>query len=907
MNHLSRKSRGLLGCIAASTLVYFPTSHAALSDGLVSYWPLEEAQGTKTPDLVSGYDMNLNNLTAADIVVGKVGNCFTFSNVKQTLLSRVHSESEDLPANKHAAFTISFWANVDGNGQSDLRLFSEAFTPNNNTPLFNIGTDNTGASASIDLFIRQSGWTEINHIKSIAQPFDGTWHHITFVQNEDGTRAIYVDGLKDDLVIPDRPDGRMSVNDTTIGGILRASTSHWVTGLIDEVAIWKRALTDAEITQVVNEGFVSIFPPEAKDLVAHWPLEEVQGTKTPDVVNGYDMNLHNLTAADLVTGKVGNAFTFSNVKQTLLSRVHGSADDLPANKHAAFTVAFWANVDGNGQSDLRLFSEAFTPNNNTPLFNIGTDSTGASGSVDIFIRQAGWTEINHIKTTAQPLDGTWHHITFIQEADGSRRILIDGVPDDLPIPARPEGRMDVNDTTIGGILRASTSHWVTGLIDEVAIWKRALTDGEVGTIITNGVPAVFTRKAPLEIKSFAADFPAVANGDKVVLRWEGSKDANFTISGVGDVTADSTFGIGSKEVTINGSTAFSLTATRGNESLTNTITVQGLAGVAAGWHLIDTFNFYAHGNIAGQSPWLGAEGVFVVSGQGANNVLGYETGGDLTAIKLNSWQINEGQSGTLSFRMQIRSNAIEELILPIVAHIGLTERSIRFNGDFNQNVGPFIRIERFADDPTVNVLARNNVGNILEYPASGLILEPGAWYRVWIDVQNRPFDVIDGFQNGGDIYSVHIQKEGDASRSLLFQDFIADRDAINIDPALGAPTTNLTHVFIASPAGSQGTNDIVFDDIFVTVGATSSTVPYTPPVGPSSITIGASTFDRTSGAFRLAWDSQPGVSYLIQRKLTLGEAWNTITTVNGAPGAATSSYSEPAAGTSAFYQVVFQP
>jgi hypothetical protein len=78
-----------------------------LGDGLVSYWPLEEVQGAKTPDLVSGYNMDLNNLTASDLVAGKVGKCFSFANARQTLLSRVHGPNDDLP-NKHSAFTVAF-------------------------------------------------------------------------------------------------------------------------------------------------------------------------------------------------------------------------------------------------------------------------------------------------------------------------------------------------------------------------------------------------------------------------------------------------------------------------------------------------------------------------------------------------------------------------------------------------------------------------------------------------------------------------------------------------------------------------------------------------------------------------------------------------------------------------------
>ncbi|HIM67162.1 MAG TPA: hypothetical protein EYM45_01225, partial [Verrucomicrobia bacterium] len=125
----------------------FATLNAQLKDGLVAYWPLDEVQGTKTPELVNGYDMELTNLSAEDVVEGRIGNAFSFSNEKQTLLSRVHDAADQLPANKHESHTVSMWSKVDGNGQNDLRLFSEANTGNSN-PLFNIGTANNGASGS---------------------------------------------------------------------------------------------------------------------------------------------------------------------------------------------------------------------------------------------------------------------------------------------------------------------------------------------------------------------------------------------------------------------------------------------------------------------------------------------------------------------------------------------------------------------------------------------------------------------------------------------------------------------------------------------------------------------------------------------------------------------------------------
>lgn len=82
---------------------------AELIDDLVSYWPLDEIQGTKTPDLVSGYDMDIQNLVDSDVVEGRFGNAFSFDNTRNTLLSRIHEADEDLPANKHESFTISMF------------------------------------------------------------------------------------------------------------------------------------------------------------------------------------------------------------------------------------------------------------------------------------------------------------------------------------------------------------------------------------------------------------------------------------------------------------------------------------------------------------------------------------------------------------------------------------------------------------------------------------------------------------------------------------------------------------------------------------------------------------------------------------------------------------------------------
>ncbi len=224
--------------------------NAQLRDGLVAYWPLDSISKGTTPDVVSGYDMELTNLDDSNVVKGKFGSAFSFSRGDQTILTRAHEEGEDLPINQHESFTISFWAKIQGNGQNDLRVFSESNIDGNGTPLFNLGTKNNGSDGTVDVYIRGIGPT-VGHIFTEAEPFDDEWSHVVFVQ-DNLERKMYVDGELDGLVIASKPEGDWALNATSIGGIIRANASHWVTGLIDEVALWKRALNESEVSDLYS-------------------------------------------------------------------------------------------------------------------------------------------------------------------------------------------------------------------------------------------------------------------------------------------------------------------------------------------------------------------------------------------------------------------------------------------------------------------------------------------------------------------------------------------------------------------------------------------------------------------------------------------------------------------------------
>jgi hypothetical protein len=205
---------------------------------LVGYWTFDEGAGTVAND-GSGNGNHGTVVGDAQWVVGTLGGALAFDGVDDMV---VVEQNYGLPIYNNGtdnAWSIAMW--VKGAPQNDMRVFSEGSTTDTN-PLFNLGTKNDGATGQLDVYIRPAG---LEHTFSDAEPFDDTWHHIAWV-DENGAARLYVDGVLDGGNF-NYTRATLNLNTTTIGGILRANPSHWFTGMIDDVQIYNHALTEAEV------------------------------------------------------------------------------------------------------------------------------------------------------------------------------------------------------------------------------------------------------------------------------------------------------------------------------------------------------------------------------------------------------------------------------------------------------------------------------------------------------------------------------------------------------------------------------------------------------------------------------------------------------------------------------------
>ena len=109
---------------------------------------------------------------------------------------------------------------------------------------------------------------------------------------------------------------------------------------------------------------------------------------------------------------------------------------------------------------------------------------GPQGLFDLFIRAVGVTPMTHTYSTADAFDDTWHHIAWV-DANGEAALYIDGLRDATDFTyTKPV--MDLDTTTIGGILRGAPSHFFSGAIDDVRIYNYILSEDEILEIMEPG-------------------------------------------------------------------------------------------------------------------------------------------------------------------------------------------------------------------------------------------------------------------------------------------------------------------------------------------------------------------------------------------------------------------------------------
>jgi hypothetical protein len=197
-----------------------------LTTGLVSYWKFD----TNANDSVGP---NHATNSGAVLTTGKINNCYEFDGTDSAVLAEPSAAGTNLTVG-----TFNFWLKTAdaGSGYRGVVLKPDAygiFLINNNVGMFD-----WGAAAE-----RNSG----------VDVSDDTWHMITllFESGVANETKIYIDGS---LVLTTTITVNTQLDGIVFGAGNNPASVQYYSGLIDEVGLWNRKITGAEITELYNSG-----------------------------------------------------------------------------------------------------------------------------------------------------------------------------------------------------------------------------------------------------------------------------------------------------------------------------------------------------------------------------------------------------------------------------------------------------------------------------------------------------------------------------------------------------------------------------------------------------------------------------------------------------------------------------
>lgn len=449
---------------------------------LVAWWRAEH----NAIDTVNGNNGTLQ--PEAGFAAGMVGQAFTFNGATDSFV-----EVPDAPT-LHAttAVTIEFW----------VKRTSLDFTEHGADYVLEKGGDWTGNQVNYGAALHTAAYNYCLHFtfaggwRGGGSVPDTNWHHCAIVaRNGDANPTLYVDGLQQPVMFGEGAP-TITLYDSNrplhIGAMLDPVTGWMYYGreLVDELSIYNRALTAGEIQAIYNAGSAgkcTQAPPGVcvaapTNMISWWRGED----STADAVGGNNGTIAGTGTVTYGPGVVGQAFVFDGTHRDRIDL--GNPISLQLQD---FTLEAW----------VKRSSPTIT------AFDIlGADgSVCGDGACIIGWGRGGYilavandgrlilsrTDIDGVLSAPLITDLNWHHLA-VTKAGSNAVFYVDGVAQATPayVPHEPYTFDDATCScnaaiAIGsrGDARGGTFY---GMIDEPAVFSRALSAGEIQSIYTAG-------------------------------------------------------------------------------------------------------------------------------------------------------------------------------------------------------------------------------------------------------------------------------------------------------------------------------------------------------------------------------------------------------------------------------------
>jgi hypothetical protein len=274
-----------------------------------------------------------------------------------------------------------------------------------------------------------------------------------------------------------------TTTDLLLGRRIDAGSGYYFSGILDEISLYRRALSSNEIAAIYGAGSPGKCPPAPPScvppppgLISWWPGEgnanDVVGTNNGTLVDG----------VTFAAGEVSQAFHLDGTNQYV------QIPDSPSLKPTNVSVEAWVKLDtlvtpgANIPGQQIIVFKKNTRSGNFEGYVLLKDRVSGQDCFSFAIASAEGLQVHALSSTI-PQVGTWYHL--VGTYDGATvRLYVNGVLERSVFAGFP---LDYGTRPV--FFGRTGEFWVAnfgGNIDEVSLYNRALTAEEIQSLYVAG-------------------------------------------------------------------------------------------------------------------------------------------------------------------------------------------------------------------------------------------------------------------------------------------------------------------------------------------------------------------------------------------------------------------------------------
>jgi uncharacterized protein (TIGR02145 family) len=443
-------------------------------NGLVGYWPF---CGNANDESGNGNHGRANGVTQVKDRFGKENSAFYFDGSDDWIEIANGANIID------TSFTIHVWLN-ESTITSNKRIlsFERRGAPDGHQFRLSIG-EGVGVvdDGKVYFFAGINGvgslnWINGYNLKTIDKLKSDTWQSIT-ITKIGRTYKLYRNGvLESEAEANANLNFRSNPNSILIGAVFDAFVNNpWDSfhGSLDDIGIWNRALSPEEVKRLYVVATVPCLPSyvPTDGLVGYWPF---CGNANDESGNGNDGVVNGATLTTDRFGNKNNSYKFDG--NSWIQVQDDNSLDLTDN----ITLSAWFKIDSNMINQGIIGKGGQNPNQTGYGILLNVLNPLQSGFVlqnlPTFIAQEAYIT-NNIAGAWHQIVGTYNGITMHTYLDGK-----------LLTSKNTNIVLSKSDSNLFFGKELNDLRYYSGLLDDIGIWNRALTEKEVQQLYNNSKP-----------------------------------------------------------------------------------------------------------------------------------------------------------------------------------------------------------------------------------------------------------------------------------------------------------------------------------------------------------------------------------------------------------------------------------